>query len=389
MGYTEGQANCIATLIAGTKALGQPFVFCFDNNQATPVVHWSSYTRVARIPRSQCVDVLQEVYQNRSSVNPSVKFYYSPGNQTATEMCHGMFEFLDVAPKVAVILNVSPHSFQPWLNKFPVQQAAARTAGLDAFQQFAKGPSPNVDIRTDDPGVHTIHRLYMMAAFALTELRGNQNGGNGHNIGALLVSPDGVVLGWGLNTRISNYTFHAEVNAIQSYCTKSGSPIPDGSRLYTTLKPCKMCAGMIRACTASDGQIKVYYGQDDPGEHARHTALDTLTGMLTRLGEGGSKPLKTYDTSSYQTAVVVSQDLGETLKSHRSSAIKKGGFAVTEFLQGQAALDDMSAARVALARKADKYSNLQQGNANVRQVLRHLAPLLVNSGLSEWGGVQV
>jgi tRNA(Arg) A34 adenosine deaminase TadA len=80
----------------------------------------------------------------------------------------------------------------------------------------------------------------------------------GTNIGCVMVL-DGKVIGWGLNMLAQNKTFHAETVMLGAYIAANGS-VPANCHIYTTLQPCKMCAGFIvRACN----NAKVYYGLRD------------------------------------------------------------------------------------------------------------------------------
>ena len=95
-------------------------------------------------------------------------------------------------------------------------------------------------------------------------------------VAALLVSDEGALLESSINQNASNRTLHAEVGLLQSYFARKGEGIPAGSRIYSTLKPCKMCAGMIVHCARDLETIEVIYVEDDPGRNARFTALDGL-----------------------------------------------------------------------------------------------------------------
>ncbi|WP_375771693.1 deaminase [Archangium gephyra] len=82
----------------------------------------------------------------------------------------------------------------------------------------------------------------------------------GNNVGALIVK-DNTIIAWGLNTGAEHLTFHAETVAIQSYLARTGkTSLPAGCVLYTTLQPCKMCAGLIlQTCPGA----LVVYGMRD------------------------------------------------------------------------------------------------------------------------------
>lgn len=78
------------------------------------------------------------------------------------------------------------------------------------------------------------------------------------------------------NTNAKNKTLHAEVNLVQSLYQETGQIIPANSRIYTTLKPCRMCASMIWCCASDRTSLEVFYGADDPGPHARDLVLPPL-----------------------------------------------------------------------------------------------------------------
>lgn len=67
----------------------------------------------------------------------------------------------------------------------------------------------------------------------------------GNNVAAVLVH-NRKIIGWGLNVMTEHRTFHAETVAIQVYLKQSGrSKLPAGCSIYSSLQPCKMCAGFI------------------------------------------------------------------------------------------------------------------------------------------------
>jgi tRNA(adenine34) deaminase len=66
-------------------------------------------------------------------------------------------------------------------------------------------------------------------------------------IGAVVVGPDGAVLGMGHNEREARQdpTAHAEVVAIRAAAARLGTWRLDGCTMVVTLEPCAMCAGAI------------------------------------------------------------------------------------------------------------------------------------------------
>ena len=80
-------------------------------------------------------------------------------------------------------------------------------------------------------------------------------------VGAIVVDPDGNIIGEGWNRREAegDALAHAEVEAIRSACRRRGGWNLHGCTLYVTLEPCPMCAGAI-----VNARIPaVYYGAKD------------------------------------------------------------------------------------------------------------------------------
>jgi tRNA(Arg) A34 adenosine deaminase TadA len=93
-------------------------------------------------------------------------------------------------------------------------------------------------------------------------------------VGAVLVSPDGVVLGEGWNRNITDHdpTAHAEVVALRQAGARLGNHRLLGCTLYVTLEPCAMCAmAMVHARVA-----RVVFGANDPKTGAAGSVFDLL-----------------------------------------------------------------------------------------------------------------
>ena len=80
-------------------------------------------------------------------------------------------------------------------------------------------------------------------------------------IGAVVVDPDGRVVGTGYNRREldEDATQHAEMIAIKEACSKLGMWRLIDCSLFVTLEPCPMCAGAIINAHIP----KVYFGAYD------------------------------------------------------------------------------------------------------------------------------
>jgi tRNA(Arg) A34 adenosine deaminase TadA len=97
-------------------------------------------------------------------------------------------------------------------------------------------------------------------------------------IASLLVSLDDgdrgpEILSVGVNMGSQNKTLHAEIVMLQTYYRSTGEIIPQYSKIYTTLKPCRMCAGVIWQYSDTQKTTQVIYANDDPGPHAQNTIL--------------------------------------------------------------------------------------------------------------------
>ena len=125
---------------------------------------------------------------------------------------------------------------------------------------------------------------FLQAAFSLAQVvpRGDVLHDYDRGIAALMLSADGQLLGFGLNSNSKNKTLHAEVNMVQRYFRETGSLIPQGTRIYSTHKPCKMCAGMIFDGSADPQSVQVFYGIEEVGRLSVQTVLD-LHGLNKQL----------------------------------------------------------------------------------------------------------
>jgi tRNA(adenine34) deaminase len=93
-------------------------------------------------------------------------------------------------------------------------------------------------------------------------------------VGAVLVGPDGAVLGEGWNRNISDRdpSAHAEIVALRRAGAALGNHRLLGCTLYVTLEPCAMCAmAMVHARLA-----RVVYGARDPKTGAAGSVFDLL-----------------------------------------------------------------------------------------------------------------
>lgn len=93
-------------------------------------------------------------------------------------------------------------------------------------------------------------------------------------VGAVVLAPDGAVIGVGHNDRerSGDPTAHAEVVALRAAAASLGSWRLTGCTLAVTLEPCTMCAGALVLSRVS----RVVYGAPDPKAGAAGSLWDVL-----------------------------------------------------------------------------------------------------------------
>ena len=93
-------------------------------------------------------------------------------------------------------------------------------------------------------------------------------------VGALVLAPDGAVLGVACNDREASGdpTGHAEVLALRAAAHALGSWRLTGCTLVVTLEPCTMCAGALVLARVA----RVVYGADDPKAGAVGSLWDVV-----------------------------------------------------------------------------------------------------------------
>lgn len=93
-------------------------------------------------------------------------------------------------------------------------------------------------------------------------------------VGAVVLSPDGGVLGEAANARErdGDPTAHAEVLALRAAATRLGSWRLEGCTLVVTLEPCTMCAGALVLSRVA----RLVYGAEDPKAGAVNSLWDVV-----------------------------------------------------------------------------------------------------------------
>lgn len=222
-------------------------------------------------------------------------------------------------------------------------QAVIDRRSLDEFEIPAmKLASVTGGISGDNTS--NIHRIYMLAAYALLQKQKTGQVGDGLQVAAVMVNRQGAIVACGINTNKVNCTYHAEVNLLQSMFKRTKDNLmPQGARIYTTLQPCQMCAGMIYNCRNTNNAANplVFYGQIDPGQLRKTTALSNahLERLLSHNQDvshldannraravvaGGPKAVKLFYKDNNEIISDFSQNLEERERQFEGTAAKFG-----------------------------------------------------------------
>ena len=142
-----------------------------------------------------------------------------------------------------------------------------------------------------------IFTLLACAAVAKTWDPDPLGAASGHNIGAILVDKNSQPVFWARNrsTVARDLTEHAEVRLIRGYiATQPERTELHKHRIFTTLEPCAMCAGMI----AMTNVARLVFGQSDP----------VYGGVFDRLNAGPAPYPKRVEASPASDTIASSLD---------------------------------------------------------------------------------
>lgn len=126
--------------------------------------------------------------------------------------------------------------------------------------------NPQPPTYTPSPAQQERDEIYALLAYAVVYADWQNDNKRGYNIGAVLVDPHRPkgrqLLCWARNSvnTSRNGTQHGEVNLLTNYLHVSRNSKARGLRVYTTLEPCPMCAGMLLMQDV-EGTL---FGQSDP-----------------------------------------------------------------------------------------------------------------------------
>lgn len=144
-------------------------------------------------------------------------------------------------------------------NATATPRALADTKDVDCYLDMPPYKPTPAQIERDE--------IFTLLAYAVVQKNWQTDRGptsRGYNIGAVLVDSEDKIVCWARNSVgvTANKTQHGEVRLMTNYLgnVSTTSSLP-GYKLYTTLEPCAMCAGMM---TLQSIELTVY-GQTDTG----------------------------------------------------------------------------------------------------------------------------
>jgi tRNA(Arg) A34 adenosine deaminase TadA len=247
--------------------------------------YYSTYSlqKPELITVSAPVRLIQGIYEVHSDQAHTILRNRIFTDSTLTEMCHGMIRV--AAKRVTGGLRATDHGI-PISKQYLAKETVEITGGnlssqsspilqLNVLQSLIQDFAPH-----SAPLTQNLHMRFMKIAINLRERMPRHPGPrylSDRPIAAILVSGTHQILAWATNNSSKNKTLHAELNLIRSFQSKIGGQLPRDSRIYTTLKPCKMCAGMIWTAAEDIRSITVYFLEDDSGPYAKFTVLNPGT----------------------------------------------------------------------------------------------------------------
>ncbi len=243
-----------------TKTIPNEFAFIVFANQ----IFYAQSILIAKCPYSPVTILIQGIYQEYPEIALKILRNKIFTNYYPSEMCLGMVKV--AAKRIAYINNFSDQNiliheqtFEITLQKndknlpeelsFILEKYDYKLKKALDFMHFAQDLTKEIKVEKE-------------------KYESNRQ------VACILVDSKHNILSYGLNENSRNKTLHAEINMIQKFYNQFNQFIPKGSRIYTTLKPCKMCAGMIWHCAENILDIKVYFLHNDIGSMAKSTVLN-------------------------------------------------------------------------------------------------------------------
>lgn len=223
-------------------------------------------------------------------------------NQVKIKARNGVADAAKNIPNMATSATPEADAFAWWQQATGNAQTWYEAPATDAVTSFDNAPAfarvypPELPLVPNQTGP-TLPRnqdlrdtIFMITAYAIAAITWDRiDDWKGNKVACVLVDPYDRIVSWGINLREGeNVTWHGETVTLRRYLAQIRRATMDaGYRLYTTLKPCYMCAGMIAQVAPS---LTIIYGQNDP--EIGSSILDRNPGPYP---QSASKALRTPD----------------------------------------------------------------------------------------------
>ena len=202
--------------------------------------------------------------RNRNEKNLKIKLNTFPATQSLLNEWSNLFndKKTELSPEAEAIYGTYFHCTDIYKNRVSKVDEITMLTRIASSLPLQEGNCITSDDKKD--------RLWMKIAYALAgaalpDQRQNDKEPplpHGHNVAALMVDSTDLVIGWGVNIKDLNGCFHAETSMLLAYLIKNNTDaLPHNIRIYSTLAPCHMCAGLI---TTLGINVPVVVGHMDP-----------------------------------------------------------------------------------------------------------------------------
>lgn len=244
------------------------------------IIYFARFPKGAQAPSSAVVKLLQGLFDQHLDHSFFILRQRIFTTSVLSEMCKGM---------IKVVAKRASGSIRPIDHGMSIEGQFLEIGSTKEYLFLSEYLNAENKIPIEQVRGWFTDRLpkseqdYLNATHSLSALvpRGEILHDFDRDIAAVLVGPKLDILSFGINSNSKNKTLHAEVNLLQKMYMSSQQKIPAGSILYSTNKPCKMCAGMIYDWCDEPGSLRIIYDIEEMGSLSKNTILDR-TGLNRR-----------------------------------------------------------------------------------------------------------
>lgn len=230
-------------------------------------VYWTGFPRGAWAPSSAIVKLVQSVFDRYRDQSFFLLRQKIRTTAPVTDLDRGV---LQLAAKRAETVTAAEEFSGTPVSSLDFEEMTDPRAELfeSSLEQLALPEPPNHPLSERE----IVMRLETLKALVP---RGEILHDHNRPVAVLLVDRDGHVLEESVHGGFLNKTLHAELRLVQKYFRRHRSGFPSGSRVYVSLKPCRMCAAMLMKMGENVGEdFRVVFVEKDPGRLAQATLLE-------------------------------------------------------------------------------------------------------------------